>query len=190
MLSTYEKIEGYVLETERLVLREMTDEDFPALCRILQDEKTMYAYEGAFSDEEAKNWLNRMKERYANDGFGLWAVVLRESGEMIGQCGITMQNVEGTMEPEIGYLFQRAFWHHGYAAEAAIGCREYAFRTLGLPGICSIIRDTNIASQNVAKRNGMTVKEQFVKHYRGVDMPHYVFRISREEWEKTGMENV
>ena len=178
----------WILETERLRLRKMNDCDFSALCKILQDEETMYAYEGAFSDEEAKTWLERQKARYENDGFGLWAVCLKETGDMIGQCGITMQNINGKMGSEIGYLFNRAFWHHGYAAEAAIGCREYAFKELKLPEICSIIRDTNLASQNVAKRNGMTVKDQFVKHYRGVDMPHLVYVITREEWKELGTE--
>lgn len=174
----------WILETERLALRKMDDEDFPALCRILQDEETMYAYEGAFSDEEAKDWLERQKARYIHDGFGLWAVCLKETGEMIGQCGITMQNINGKTGPEIGYLFERTFWHRGYAAEAAAGCREYAFRELKLPEICSIIRDTNAASQKVAEKNGMTVRDRFVKHYRGVDMPHLVYVITREEWEK------
>ena len=73
----------WILETERLRLRKMNDCDFSALCKILQDEETMYAYEGAFSDEEAKTWLERQKARYENDGFGLWAVCLKETGDMI-----------------------------------------------------------------------------------------------------------
>ena len=80
-----------ILETERLCLREMDEGDFPALCRILQDEETMYAYEGAFSDEEARQWLDRQIARYRAWGFGLWAVVLKETDEMIGQCGLTVQ---------------------------------------------------------------------------------------------------
>ena len=173
-----------ILETERLYLRRMNDHDFPSLCLIMQDEETMYAYEGAFSDEEVYAWLERQKKRYEKDGFGLWAVCLKENDEMIGQCGITLQNINGTIGPEIGYLFQKAYWHQGYASEAAIGCREYAFGELKLPGICSIIRDTNLASQNVAKRNGMTIKEQFVKHYRDVDMLHYVYKITCDEWKQ------
>lgn len=78
-----------ILQTERLLLREMTQEDFPALCRILQDEQTMYAYEGAFSDSEAQVWLDRQLERYRQLGFGLWAVILKQTGEMIaGICFI------------------------------------------------------------------------------------------------------
>lgn len=78
-----------ILETSRLVLREMTWEDFPAICAILQDEETMYAYEHAFSDEEAENWVGRQLERYQTGGIGLWAVVQKETGVVIGQCGLT-----------------------------------------------------------------------------------------------------
>ena len=169
-----------ILETPRLLLREMTTSDLTAICRVLQDEKTMYAYEHAFSDEEAQAWLNNQLRRYREDGFGLWAVVLKESGEIIGQCGITLQDVNGEWVPEVGYLFERAYWHRGFATEAAIACKEYAFNVLGLDTVYSIIRDNNIASQNVAKRNGMTVCGRIVKHYYGMDMPHLVYRAERD----------
>ena len=91
-----------ILETERLILREMTQEDLPALKEILQDEETMYAYNGAFDEEETRAWLNRQLTRYAQDGFGLWAVVLRETGRMIGQCGLTMQPWRGNSVLEVG----------------------------------------------------------------------------------------
>lgn len=167
------------IETKRLILREMNDGDFEALCRIMCDDKTMYAYEGAFTEAEVRGWLERQYARYRTLGFGLWAVVLRESGEMIGQCGLTMQPWKDEQVLEIGYLFNRAFWHNGYAAEAAIGCREYAFDVLKADSVCSIIRDTNIASQNVAKRNGMQIEDQWVKHFRGTDMLHYRFVVHR-----------
>lgn len=162
-----------ILETERLFLREMGPADWGALCKILQDEETMYAYEGAFSDEEVRDWLQRQMDRYEKWGFGLWAVVLKESGEMIGQCGLTMQPWKEDEVLEIGYLFERSHWHKGYASEAAIACKKYAFETLNAAEVCSIIRDTNTASQNVAIRNGMKRADTWIKHYRGVDMPHY-----------------
>lgn len=161
-----------ILETERLYMREMTQEDFPALCRIMQDEEVMYAYEGAFNDEEVQGWLDRQLMRYQKLGFGLWAVVLKESNEMIGQCGLTMQPWKDEEVLEIGYLFQRAFWHKGYATEAARGCKKYAFEILKAKEVCSIIRDTNTASQKVALRNGMEKRDSWVKHFRGIDMPH------------------
>lgn len=143
-----------ILETSRLYLRKMEQSGFTDLAEILQDEIAMTAYEHAFSDEEVWQWLDKQLVRYEQDGFGLWAVILKETGEMVGQCGITMQSIRDSMLPEIGYLFKRKHWHNGYAAEATIACRGYAFEKLGLEEICSIIRDTNIASINIAKRNG------------------------------------
>lgn len=170
-----------ILETERLILRELNDNDFEALCKILLDSETMYAYQGAFSIEEAHNWLNSQLERYKNYGYGLWAVVLKENNEMIGQCGLTIQTWKDSKVLEVGYLFQKKYWHHGYATEAAIACREYAFNVLNANEVCSIIRTTNNASINVALRNGMKNEDYWVKHYRGVDMPHYRFVVRKEK---------
>ena len=166
-----------ILETERLYLREINQSDFNSLCKILQDEETMYAYEGAFSDAEVQEWLDRQISRYQKWGFGLWAVILKETEKMIGQCGLTMQPWKESEVLEIGYLFNRQYWHKGYAIEAAEKCKKYAFDILKSEEVCSIIRDTNIASQNVAIRNGMTKTDSWTKHYRGVDMPHYRYVV-------------
>lgn len=172
-------METNLLETERLYLREMNQSDYKALSLILQDEETMQAYNGAFTDAETQDWLDRQIKRYEEYGFGLWAVVLKETNEMIGQCGLTMQPWCDKQVLEIGYLFQRRYWHQGYATEAARACKEYAFTQLDADRVCSIIRDTNIPSQNVALRNGMTITEIWTKHYRGIDMPHYLFTAER-----------
>ena len=168
-----------ILETERFYLREMGQDDFPALCKILKDPEVMYAYEGAFSDEEVQEWLDRQISRYRKWGFGLWAAVLKETDEMIGQCGLTMQPWKDEEVLEIGYLFCRKYWHNGYASEAAKACKRYAFEELDADEVCSIIRDTNTASQNVAVRNGMVRKDSWTKHYRGVDMPHFRYAAVR-----------
>ena len=169
-----------ILETQRLILREMTQADLPALRRILQDDETMVAYNGAFDEAETQAWLDRQLARYAQYGFGLWAIVLKQTGEMIGQCGLTMQPWHGDEVLEVGYLFNRAFWHHGYATEAARGCMEYAFDRLGAKEVCSIIRETNQPSRRVAERNGMVLSDTWVKHYRGVDMPHVRYCATRD----------
>lgn len=166
-----------ILETERLALREMSADDLPALKRILQDAETMVAYEGPFSDTEVDAWLERMLERYHSDGFALWAVELRETGDMIGQCGLTWQTIGDERVIEVGYLFERAHWHRGYATEAARGCRDYAFSRLHADRVYAKVRDTNIASMNVAIRLGMTVRTRFITRYRGVDMPHLAFAV-------------
>ena len=170
-----------ILETKRLYMREMSRSDFDPICKILQDEETMYAYEGAFSDDEVWEWIDRQIARYQKWGFGLWAVILKETDELIGQCGLTMQPWQDREVLEIGYLFCRQYWHRGYATEAARGCKKYAFEELGADEVCSIIRDTNTASQNVAVRNGMVKKDCWTKHYRGVDMPHDRYVVTRTD---------
>lgn len=170
------------IETYRLILNEMTYDDFPALCLMLRDKDVMYAYEHAFSEEEAREWLDRQIMRYNRYGYGLWGVRLKSEGSLIGQCGITPQPLNGGEVPEIGYIFNKNFWHRGYAAEAASACREYGFRTLGADALYSIIRDNNLPSRRVAERNGMTVCGSIVKHYYGTDMPHVVYRITADEY--------
>lgn len=169
-----------ILSTDRLHLREMTRQDLPALRSILQDPVTMTHYEGAFSEDMVESWLTRMLQRYRDDGYALWAVELKDTGEMIGQCGITRQPQAETTVDEVGYLFHRDHWHHGYATESARACRDHAFDRLGVDTVWAHVRDTNLASMNVAIRLGMTVRTRFVKHYRGVEMPHLGFAVDRE----------
>lgn len=168
-----------ILETDRLVLRELSLLDKENLSLILQDKDVMYAYEHAFSDSEVDTWLNNQLRRYKDDGFGLWAVILKDTNEFIGQCGLTVQNIGEKEVVEVGYLFKKAHWHKGYATESAIACKNYAFNTLDIDEVYSIIRDNNMPSINVAKRNGMSLKGEFVKHYYGMDMPHLIFSVNK-----------
>ena len=177
-------MERAIITTERLMLRRLTQEDYGALAQILQDETTMFAYEHAFSDAETQTWLDRQIERYHESGFGIWAAVLRANGEMIGQCGLSWQQFEDRQVLEIGYLFQRKHWKQGYAIEAARACKAYAFDTLHANEVYSIVRDNNVASMNVAIRNGMTIRCRFIKHYYGIDMPHFAFSIREEEYKR------
>lgn len=169
-----------IIETERLLLRQMNGGDYTDLCQILMDDETMHYYEGAFTAGESARWLDNQFARYSELGFGLWAVIHKQTGEFLGQCGLTMQSVEEDRVLEIGYLFKKKHWHKGYAIEAAKACKLYAFETLGAEEVFSIIRDTNIPSQNVAIRNGMLIKKRFIKHYLGIDMPHMVYYAKRD----------
>ena len=170
-----------ILRTERLLLREMTEKDEPALREILMDQDVMYAYGHAFSEEEVHAWLVRQQGRYRDDGFGLWAMVRLDNGKMIGQCGITMQPIGERRMPEVGYLLRKDHWHMGYAPEAAVACRDYAFANLGIREICSIIRNNNMPSRRVAVRNGMTITGCFTKFYHGEYMPHLIYSVSRKD---------
>lgn len=99
---------------------------------------------------------------------------------MIGDCGLSWQDVEGEKMLEVGYHLREDMWHQGYAAEASVACKRYAFEKLDAAEVCSIIRENNLASQRVAIRNGMLPCRYFVKPYWGVDMPHIVFSVKRE----------
>lgn len=169
-----------ILRTKRLVLRKLESEDFEDVCKLLQDPVVMYAYEGAFSAQEVRDWMEKQFRRYREDGFGLWGVMKKDKGELIGQCGLTYQEYAGRRVVEIGYLFRKEFWHQGYATEAAVACKTYAFDVLGCDEVYSIIRDTNIASQKVARRNGMEKVDAFIKHYRNIEMPHLVFSVKND----------
>ena len=96
-----------ILETERLILREMTDDDYSSLQKVISDPETMKYYFAPFDEEGVWRWIRWCKASYEKRGFGLWAVVLKETGEMIGDCGISMQPIDDGMKPEIGYHLRR-----------------------------------------------------------------------------------
>lgn len=103
-----------IFETKRLYAKKLTVNSIPDLKKMLQDPHVMYAYEGAFTDEMVEAWLNKMLWRYEEYGFALNGVYLKTTGEMIGQCGITMQEYKNSLVHEVGYLFCADFWHQGY----------------------------------------------------------------------------
>lgn len=168
-----------IFETERMIFRQMTKDDYNDLCEILQDKEVMYAYEHAFSDQEVEGWLNNQIARYNKYGFGLWAAVLKSNGKMIGNIGLTMQKFGTSEVVEVGYLLNKDYWHMGLATEGAIACKNYAFDKLGIDKVYSIIRDNNFSSQAVAVRNGMAIVGKELKHYYNMDMPHLVYMVQK-----------
>lgn len=171
----------WMIETERLYLREMKQDDYDDLAKMLKSSEVMLHYAHEFTDGDVQAWLDRQFDRYEKDGFGLWAVCLKETGKMIGQCGITWQEWDGCLVPEIAYFFQQKYWGEGYAIEAAKACRDYAFEQLAFDKIYSMIRDTNAPSQKVATRNGMRQQGSYVKNNYGVDMRILVFSVKKNE---------
>ena len=168
-----------ILETKRLVLREMRQSDFQDLAEILQNPKVMYAYEHDFSDNDVQIWLNRQIERYKKYGFGLWAIILKETKEMIGQAGLTMQPYKNTEVLEIGYLLKGNFWFYGYAKEAACGCKKYAFEHLKKDKVYSIMKADNLPSIKVAESIGMNKKDEFITQYYNGDMLHFLYSVCK-----------
>lgn len=168
-----------LLETPRLLLRELNEDDFDALYAILSDAQTMRYYPAALDAAQVHDWIARNRRRYAQDGFGLWAVILKETGALIGDCGITVQSIHGRQLPEIGYHIHKVHQRRGYASEAAARCMRYAFETLRLPAVYSYMKYTNVASYTVAIKNGM----HFVEEYADpVNTRTRVYAITRDTW--------
>jgi RimJ/RimL family protein N-acetyltransferase len=167
-----------VLETERLILRHLTANDVEAMFAVIGDPETMRFYPQAFTREDALRWITRSQERYRSDGYGLFAVVLKSSGEVIGNCGLMRQEVEGESMLEVGYHFRRDHWGHGYATEAARSCMTYAFHNLAARKVVSLIVAENLPSRRVAERNGMTVERQVTFH----ELPHLLYAMKREDY--------
>ena len=171
----------YRLETERLRLREWLPEDREPLAAMNADRRVMEFFPHPLSRAESDAFFDRIVAEWAESGRGLYAVERRGDGRLIGLTGLHRAAFEASFTPciEIGWRFVAEVWGQGYATEAAQACRQYAFETLGADEVCSIIRDTNTASQQVALRNGMHKADRMVKHYRGVDMPHDRYVVSR-----------
>lgn len=164
-----------ILETPRLTVRELTAEDADALARVLSDPETMRYYPAPYDRAGVEQWIERSRQRYKNDGVGLWAMILKSTGELIGDCGIIRQEVEGEQLYEIGYHLRRDFWGQGLASEAAVACREWAFQHLAVERVISLIRPENVPSRRVAERNGMTIWKEV--NWRGLQ--HYVYSVDK-----------
>ena len=150
-----------ILETERLFLREMTMDDFDSLYAVLADPEIMQHYPYSFDEERVRSWIERNMKRYTDDGFGLWAVCLKDTGEMIGDCGLTLQNIDGTMLPEIGYHIRRDQQRKGYAKEAAAAVRDWAFGNTEYPALYSYCKYTNVGSFKTAESIGMHFEKEY-----------------------------
>ena len=146
-----------MMETQRLLLREMNPDDFQALFQVLGDPETMWHYPYTFDGQHVRDWIERNRNRYRKDGFGLWAVCLKDTGEMIGDCGLTLQNIKGEILPEIGFHIRRDCQRKGYAKEAARAVRDWAFRNTDYPALYSYCKYTNEPSFRTAESIGMRI---------------------------------
>ena len=167
-----------ILETERLYLREMTQDDFDALYAVLADRDIMQHYPYTFDEERVRAWIDRNINRYKDNGFGLWVVCLKDTGEMIGDCGLTLQNIEGEMLPEIGYHIRKDQQHKGYAKEAAGAVRDWTFKNTEYPAIYSYCKYTNVGSFKTAESIGMRFCKEYPDEANGIT---HVSVIRRED---------
>jgi RimJ/RimL family protein N-acetyltransferase len=134
----------------------MLPTDVDPLLAIFADPNVMAAFDAApFDREQITAWVQRNLDHQAEHVYGLFSVILKTSGELIGDCGLEHMDVEGIAAAELGYDFRSDYWNQGYATEAATAVRDYAFHVLQLPRLISLIRQHNVPSQRVAEKIGM-----------------------------------
>lgn len=166
-----------ILETKRLYLRPFVLKDLPALESIMND-KVMFYYEKHFTKEDIYNWYLNQRNRYKT-GYGLLACCLKETGEVIGQIGLTRQEIPQANVCELGYIFSDKHWHKHYVTEASKALIMLAYQR-GIKDVYSIIKWNNYPSQYVALSNHMLKVGEFVKVYCGKEMPHYIYKVSKD----------
>jgi RimJ/RimL family protein N-acetyltransferase len=144
-----------ILETERLVLHELTPEDAPFILELLMSRgfRENIGDRGVRDLESAGGYIERARAGYAANGFGLWRCDVKATGEAAGLAGLVRR--DGLEHPDVGYAFLEPFWGRGYASEAAAAALAYGRQTLGLPVIVAITTEANAGSIAVLKKIGM-----------------------------------
>lgn len=162
------------LETKRLILRPMLATDLDDLLLIFTDSKVMASFGGElFTRTQMERWLQRNLTHQDEFGYGLFSVLLKENKKLIGDCGLEQMEDQGAAE--LGYDFRSDFWNQGYATEAALAVRDYAFDVLQLPQLISLIRVGNLASKRVAEKVGMKLIEEFTRY----DIRYWKYAITK-----------
>jgi RimJ/RimL family protein N-acetyltransferase len=163
--------------TARLAFREMTPHDLDDMAALLSDPDVMRYYPRPKSREEASAWIAWSRRLYQAHGFGLWLLTLRNTGEFVGDCGLTPQQVDGSTEIEVGYHIRTAFQGRGLATEAASACRDYARDVLKADRLVAIIDSRNRPSQRVAEKLGLKVERTSDNHGRW-SSPRRIYAMS------------
>jgi RimJ/RimL family protein N-acetyltransferase len=170
-----------IIKTNRLFLRELTEEDNVSLLTLFSDPLAMKYFPSTKNIEQVDEWISKNVESYSSNGYGLYLIILKDTLEPVGYCGLILQkDVDDKDEVEIGYGLIREYWHKGYASEAAIECKKYGFEKLKIEKLISLIRPENKPSINVAIRNGMSWQKDIMRW----DYLHSIYSIEQSEYIK------
>ncbi len=168
-----------ILSTPRFYLRELNLEDLDYLADLMADPEVMRYFEGPLTREESKAWIDRQLDRYARDGCGYWLVVEKSSHQPLGQVGVLMNEVDGAVEPALGYIVDRRHWRQAVASETAAACIEWVFAETEYSRVITLVRPENTASRALARKICMVELGQT----RFSDIEHIVFSTDRPDRE-------
>jgi len=171
------------IDTPRLTLRTMSETDLDDLLTVFGDPKVMAAFNTApFDREQMKYWLSRNLAHQSEHGFGLFSVILKSEGILIGDCGLERMEVDERPSTELGYDLRSEYWNQGFATEAASAVRGFAFDTLQLAGLISLIRVGNEASKRVSEKVGMHLDREIQRD----GIPYWIYAIERDSYLQRG----
>ena len=169
-----------VIETSRLIIREHTDEDVENLLPVLTDPVTMSFWPSPLTKEQVIEWVSNNQKSYQENGFGRWAIIRKDGNQFIGDCGIKLALIDGTLENDLGYIIDHRHWNNGYAMEAAVACKEYALETLQMKRFVANMATDHTRSKNVAIKLGMKLEKVF-NNQRNRNLPTYLFAYNVPE---------
>lgn len=176
------------LSTERLILRQWQDTDYPLFAAINADPKVMEFFPNTLTSAESNDGVNRVRAHIDQHGYGFWAVERSDTGEFIGFIGLKYNPDGLPFAPcvEIGWRLGAAHWGQGFATEGARSSLKFAFTEQNLSRVISMTPTTNKVSENVMQKLGMRNTGNNFNHPQ-VDSghvlePHVLYQITREEW--------
>jgi RimJ/RimL family protein N-acetyltransferase len=165
------------LETERLTLRPLAMSDLDDMATLFSDAEGLRLWGPPLDRAETRSWIERNLARYARDGFGRCAIILRSTGQLVGDCGLIRTEVEDVGEVELGWIVRRSHWGRGLATEAGRAWLDHAFATLHLGRVVSMIVEDNLASRRVAEKLDMSVERTALW---GGGEPYLMYAINRQ----------
>ena len=153
----------YIFKSKRLGFRNWIDSDLIPFSKMNCDPAVMEFFPKTLTQEETKKFIERIKEHFIQNGFGLYAVDKLLNNEFIGFIGFMKQNFESDFTPciEIGWRISAENWNNGYATEGAKRCLEFGFKSLELTEIYSFTSKINIKSEKIMKKIGMKKTGEF-----------------------------
>ena len=176
--------QSVMLESERLIFRKITKNDFDELALMFRDPEVIAAWGHTFTDEEINTWMNVQFLRYKADIVGLFAVISKETGAFVGHMGLMWNDFDELRVLEIAYILKRKYWGNGFATEGAAALTEYGFTELGVNKVYAAIIPDNARSIHVAERIGMSAEGKCTKKYNGKDLEHTVYSKERYDTAK------
>lgn len=171
-----ESVPHMPIETERLLIRPYQPDDLRQLIPILTDPVTMGFWPKPFTPAEVEEWIAKNIRRYEDDGVGRYPLFLKGSEQLIGDCGVVKTEIDGEPANDLGYIIYHPFWGRGFASEAALAVKSYAFTVLGLPSLHANMPIDHHASKHVAEKLGMRLVREFFNS-RNRNIRTYLYKV-------------